>query len=96
MAVADVLSPPQNKRPTMAEKRELTSDLGRARQRLVSYAGLLPEDIRLDATICITELCDVAEREIEKAYWDGYKQYRLQAQIQAATKPIPSTELQSK
>jgi hypothetical protein len=74
----------------MAEKRDLASGIGRARHRLLTFAETMPEDVRLDATICINELCDVAEREIEQAYWDGYKQHRLQTQM--PKKQLPSTK----
>lgn len=69
----------------MAEKRHLISELGRARMRLLSFTELLPDGLKLDATICANELCDVAEREIEKAYWDGYKQHRQQMDMKAVS-----------
>lgn len=65
----------------MADKLQMISPLGRARHRLQSYVELLPKEIRLDATICLTELCDEAERDIERAYWDGFKQHSLQARL---------------
>jgi hypothetical protein len=65
----------------MAEKLQMTSSLGRSRHRMQSYVELLPKDLRLDATICLTELCDEAERDIERAYWDGFKQHSLQSRL---------------
>jgi len=49
--------------------------------RALSFTEFLPEGVKLDATLCFNELLDVAEREIEKAYWDGFKQHQLQTRL---------------
>lgn len=63
----------------MADRKDYVTSLRRSKQRLLFWVEQLPDDMKLDAKICVNEFCDEAEREIEVAYWDGFKQHRMQA-----------------
>lgn len=72
----------------MGDRKDLHSPLRRARLSVWTWIDLLPPDAQPDAHMALDKLCEVAEREIEQAYFDGHNQRREQ---QAATKIRAST-----
>jgi len=55
----------------MGDRKELQSPLRRAKIGVSNWLGALPEGAKLDAEIALDKLIEVAEREIEQAYFDG-------------------------
>lgn len=60
----------------MGDRKDLHSPVRRARISVAVWIDVLPEDAQADAVMALDKLCDVAEREIEQAYFDGNNQHR--------------------
>lgn len=73
----------------MGDRTKLLSPLKRARMGLEQWIDLLPEDAQPAAGMAIDRLCEMAEREIEQAYYDGHKQRRDSEQIKALREATP-------
>lgn len=50
---------------------QVKSPLRRAKLSVVIWLDILPKDAQLDAKMALDKLVDLAEREIEQAYFEG-------------------------
>jgi hypothetical protein len=55
----------------MGDRKDLQSPVRRAKLSVMTWLDLLPKDAQMDATMALDKLCDVAEAQIEQAYFDG-------------------------
>lgn len=55
----------------MGDPKDLQSPLRRAKFGVMTWIDLLPDDPKMEAMMALEKLCDVAERQIEQAYFDG-------------------------
>lgn len=60
----------------MGDRNQLHSPMRRAKLAVLTWLDLLPKEIRDDAIMALDKLCDVAEKDIEQAYFDGSNQRR--------------------
>jgi len=56
----------------MGDRSELCSPLNRARLGVVQWLESLPGEYKIDAMMALDKLCQIAEQQIEQAYFDGY------------------------
>lgn len=66
----------------MGDRKDLHSPVRRAKLGVLTWIDTtMPVDAQMDAKMALDHLCEVAEREIEQAYFDGNKQH--QGSVQA-------------
>lgn len=56
----------------MSDRKDLHSPIMRARIAVFRWIDALPKEAQPDAVMAVDKLVDVAGREIEQAYSDGY------------------------
>lgn len=65
----------------MGDRKQLQSPVGRAKIGVAIWFDALPEGIRLDAEAALDRLCEVVEREVEQAYFDGNNHRRASVEV---------------
>lgn len=73
----------------MGDRKDLHSPVRRAKLGVMTWIDVLPKDAQTDAMMALDKLCEVAEREIEQAYFDGSNQRRDSAQARPFREPVP-------
>lgn len=76
----------------MGDKSKLQSPIGRARLGVSQWLDGLPKEHKLDATMALDNLCQVAEQQIEQAYFDGYNLRGASERVRQMLEGLPKTE----
>ena len=74
----------------MGDRNNLQSPIKRARMAVDVWMELLPKEAKLDAEMALDKFCQVAEREIEQAYFDGHNQRHASATMRKISDAAPA------
>lgn len=78
----------------MGERAQLQTPIGRARLGVVQWLDGLPKEYKDEAVMALDKLCQVAEQQIEQAYFDGYNNRSGSERVRGLREAVRAADLQ--